>query len=209
AMTLSTCNFSLPAAAHPHGAASMRDALPASIRQTERLRMQSRVTAPQNLPSLKEFSPLRPGPQKLTRISSVFCQRSLVLAPGGLPSQLVVYVPAGDQPPSSNINSGKRDTTTMYPFIRLQQDLSGSLVTRNKPQILAVFWQCALPCADGISVLVPASGGTRRRPRMTLAADVAGPRKNKLADDDVTLPPQHRNSSSLAKTNRLGLLSRS
>ncbi|KAI4821025.1 hypothetical protein KUCAC02_028977, partial [Chaenocephalus aceratus] len=126
AMTLSTCNFSLPAVARPHGAASMRDALPASIRQTERLRMQSR--------------------------------RSLVLAPGGLPSQLVVYVPAGDQPPSSNINSGKRDTTTMYPFIRLQQDLSGSLVTRNKPQILAVCWQCALPCADGISVLVPASG---------------------------------------------------
>ncbi|KAJ4942057.1 hypothetical protein JOQ06_011927, partial [Pogonophryne albipinna] len=51
--------------------------------------------------------------------------------------------------------------------------------------------------------------GTRRLPRMTLAADVAGPRTNKLADDNVTLPPQHRNSSSLGKTNRLGLLSRS
>lgn len=41
--TLSTCRFSLPAAARPHGAASVRAPLPASIRQTERLRMRSGV----------------------------------------------------------------------------------------------------------------------------------------------------------------------
>lgn len=37
-MTLSTCNFSPTAAAHPHGAASMRNPPPASIRQTDRER---------------------------------------------------------------------------------------------------------------------------------------------------------------------------
>ena len=44
------------------------------------------------------------------------------------------------------------------PFRWQQRDLNGSPVTRKKPQISAVFWQCALPRADGISVLVPASG---------------------------------------------------
>lgn len=41
----------------------------------------------------------------------VYVLRSLAFAPGGL--QLIVYVNSGDQPPSTDINSGKRDTTTM------------------------------------------------------------------------------------------------
>lgn len=43
----------------------------------------------------------------------VYTLKSLELAPGRLLLQLTVYVHSGDQPPSTDINSGRRDTTTM------------------------------------------------------------------------------------------------
>lgn len=43
----------------------------------------------------------------------VYVLRSLAFAPGGLLLQLIVYVHSGDQPPSTDINSGKRDKITM------------------------------------------------------------------------------------------------
>lgn len=43
----------------------------------------------------------------------VYVLRSWAFAPGGLLLQQIVYVHSGDQPPSTDINSGKRDTTTM------------------------------------------------------------------------------------------------
>lgn len=43
----------------------------------------------------------------------VYVLSSLAFAPGGLLLQPTVYVHSGDQPPSTDINSGERDTTTM------------------------------------------------------------------------------------------------
>lgn len=43
----------------------------------------------------------------------VYAPSSLVFAAGGLPLQPTVYVHSADQPPSTDINSGKRNTTTM------------------------------------------------------------------------------------------------
>lgn len=43
----------------------------------------------------------------------VYAPSSLAFAAGGLPLQPTVYVHSADQPPSTDINSGKRNTTTM------------------------------------------------------------------------------------------------
>lgn len=43
----------------------------------------------------------------------VYTSKSLASAPGELLLQPIVYVHSGDQPPSTHINSGERDTTTM------------------------------------------------------------------------------------------------
>lgn len=44
---------------------------------------------------------------------SVYMLKGLALAPGRLLLHLIVYVHCGDPPPSTDINSGKRDRTTM------------------------------------------------------------------------------------------------